>query len=156
MSVYSAIVSNTALNTAADLVTLTPAANRRIQLLEVSIGGMGTASLANELGVFQVTTVGVTGAGAITPGAWSGDGLAPAAASTVFTGWTTQPVIGAQLASIPFNSNGGLYRWKAAPDQPIYAVGLAAATRVNPQLSFRAKVGNGSASIMIIWMEDPL
>jgi hypothetical protein len=137
-------------------MTLTPASNRRLQLLEVSIGGMGTASAANELAVYWVTTVGVTGSGAITPNAWSGDGLAPAAVSTVNTGWTTQPVVSTEIVSIPCNSNGGIYRWKTAPDQPLYAVGLAAAARVNPQFSFRSKVGTGTISMMIVWMEDPL
>jgi hypothetical protein len=155
VSVYSAIVSNVALNTAADLITLTPPASRRIQLLEVSIGGMGTASAANELGVFQGNAAGTTPV-AVTPTAWSGDGYSPAPGSTVASGWTGQPTVSGQIASIPFNSNGGIYRWKAAPDQPLYAVGVAAGTRINPFFSFRSKVGNGTASIMIIWMEDPL
>ena len=156
MSIYTASVSNVTLSTSNDSITLTPGANRRIQLLSVSVGGMGTASAANELGVFQVTTVGVTGAGAITPNACSGDGLAPASASTVNTAWTTQPVVGGEIISLPVNSNGGLYRYKFAPDEPVYAVGLAAATRVTPQISFRSKVGTGSVSITITWMEDPL
>jgi hypothetical protein len=156
VGLYSATVSNVTFNTAADSMTLTPAANRRIQLIDVSIGGMGTASAANELGIFPATTVGVTGSGGITPWALSGDGLTPAASATVFTAWATQPVVGQQMFSIPCNSNGGLYRYKYAPDQPFYAVGLAAATRVTPQISFRAKVGTGTISMMIVWMEDPL
>src|ERR1700676_1338306 len=111
MSVYSTVISNTALNTSNDILTLTPAANRRIQVIEVSVCGMGTASAANALSVYDVTTAGATGGGA--PTIVKLDRFAPAAGSTVFTTWTTQPVVNAPLLTLGVNSNGGIYRWVA-------------------------------------------
>lgn len=151
MSTYAIDISNTALSTSADIITFTPAANRLIQIIEVSIGGMGTASSANELGVFDVTTAGVTGAGALTP--TKINRFAPAAASTLNTAWTTQPVVGGQILSLPVNSNGGIYRWVARPGEEITVIGSAT---TNFQLSFRSKVGTGTVSLHIVFVEDPL
>lgn len=151
MSTYSTNVSNATLSTANDALTLVPAASRRIQLVEISVGGMGTASAANELGVFLITTAGTTGGGAPTINKM--DFYAPTAASTLSTTWSAQPTVGGQFLSLPVNSNGGLYRWVARPGEEINVVGGLANSL---GLSFRAKVGTGSVSLHIVWIEDPL
>ncbi len=151
MSTYTVTVSNTALSTSNDIMTFTPAANRRIQIIEVSVGGMGTASAANELGVFDVTTAGVTGGGALTPTKL--DRFAPSAASTVNTTWTTQPVVGGEILGLPVNANGGIYRWVARPGEEINVTGSAT---TNFQLSLRSKVGTSNVTVTVVFTEDPL
>lgn len=152
MSIYSAIVTNTAFaNTTNDIMTLTPGANLQVQLVEVIVCGMGTASQANELGVYSVGTAGVTGASPITPGKFSF--YAPASGSTVNTAWTTQPVVTAQLLTLSCNANGGIFRWVARPGEEIYAT---AGSSTNMQISLRAKVAGGAAmSVTMIWVEAP-
>lgn len=151
MSVYTVQVSNSPLSTSNDLLTITPASNRRIQIIEISVCGMGTASAANELGVYDVTTAGVTGSGALTPTKL--DRFAPAAASTVNTGWTTQPVVGGKLLALGVNANGGIYRWVARPGEEINVTGGAT---TNFQLSFRSATGTSNVSVHVVFSEDPL
>jgi hypothetical protein len=151
MSTYSSTVSNAALSTSADILTITPAASRQIQLVEVSIGGMATASAANELSVSYVTTAGITpGAGVINKfGVY-----APAAASTVAVSWATQPLIAnGSILRLPVNANGGIYRWVARPGEEINAVGGLAGFL---GLSFRGSIAGGNVTITCIWVEDPL
>jgi hypothetical protein len=151
MSVYTVSRSNVALSTSNDLLTITPAANRRVQIIEISVAGMGTASAANELGVYDVTTAGVTGSGALTPTKL--DRFAPSPASTVNSAWTTQPVVGGEILSLGVNSNGGIYRWVARPGEEINVTGSAT---TNFQLSLRAAVGSGNVSVHVVFSEDPL
>lgn len=151
MSTYTVSRSNVALSTSNDLITFTPAANRAIQIIEISVGGMGTASAANELGVYDVTTAGVTGSGALTP--TKINRFAPAAASTINTAWTTQPVVGGEILSLPVNANGGIYRWVARPGEEITVIGGAT---TNFQLSLRSAVGTSNVSVHVVFIEDPL
>lgn len=151
MSVYTVSVSNTPLSTSNDIMTFTPAANRRIQIVEISVAGMGTASAANELGVFDVTTAGVTGASPLTPTKL--DRFAPSAASTINTAWTTQPVVGGEILALGVNANGGIYRWVARPGEEINVTGSAT---TNFQLSLRSKVGTSNVSVHVVFIEDPL
>lgn len=152
MSVYSATVANAAIaNFTNDIMTLVPAANRRVQLIEVMVAGMGTASAAGQINVYNVTTAGVTGGGAITPVKF--DFYAPASASTVNTTWATQPVVGAvPQIQLPVNANGGIFRWVARPGEEIYAIGGLSA---NMEISIRASVGSGTYTTTITWAEDP-
>lgn len=55
---YTLTRSNFALSTTLDSLTVISAATRALRLLELTIGGMGTASAANELGIFRVATAG--------------------------------------------------------------------------------------------------
>lgn len=145
MATYTVQVSNTALSTSNDLLTLIPASNRLVRIVEVSVAGMGTASSANELGVYR-STGGTTGGGAITPGKISS--TAPTAASTVNTTWTGQPTLGSKLFALGVNSNGGIYRWVARPgEEPLFIGGT-------DQLSLRSAVGTGNVSVHVVFDED--
>lgn len=146
MSTYTYQVSNTALNTASDLMTIIPASGRRIQIIEIAIQGMGTASAANELGVYR-STGGTTGGGAMTATKLSTD--APSAASTVNTTWSGQPTLGGKVLALGVNANGGIYRWVARPGEEIESRGGV------DQISLRSAVGTSNVSVTVVVVEDP-
>lgn len=143
MSMHSVTRSNVTLNTANDLLTLIAAASRKIKIHEISVGGMGTASAANEVAV-QRSTGGATGGGAITPESADPDSLADSV-TTVNTTWGTQPTLsGTPLLRLPVNANGGIYRWVAKPGQEIVV-------RNSGQLSVRPAVGSSPVSIHVVY-----
>jgi len=146
VSVYSYTVSNVSLSTTADTMTIIPPSNRRIQVLEISIAGMGTTSAANELGVYR-SSGGTTGGGALTGVKFSSD--APTAGSTVNTTWSAQPTLAGKVLALGVNSNGGIYRWVAAPGEEIESRGGV------DQISLRSAVGTGSVSVHVVVQEDP-
>jgi hypothetical protein len=150
MSVFSWAASNVAQSTTNDTMTLTPASSRMDWIIEVSVGGMGTSSVAGELDVFNVTAVGTTGSGAITAVKFGSN--SNSAGSTVNSGWTTQPTVGQPYITLPVNANGGIYRWVARPGEEINLVGGAA---VGPQASFRGKVGSNNITVHTVVIEDP-
>ena len=135
MSFFAASVSPATPGTTNDVLTLTAAAVRRAFVHEVSVSGLGTASAANELDVARATTVGVA------PTAQTAEKVDPhsaAAASTVATAWTTQPVVNAvKILRLGCNSNGGVYRWVAKPGEEIALYD----TVTTGQLSLRFGVG---------------
>jgi len=140
MAHYAMSVSNTALSTSNDLLTLIAAANRRIRVVEISVGGMGTASAANELRVAR-STGGTTPSGGV-----SMEPLEPDSAAAGFTNataWAAQPTIGNVMLRIPVNANGGVYRWVARPGEEIIA-------RNSGQISLRSAVGTSSVSLHVV------
>jgi hypothetical protein len=151
MSVYSWTVSTAALSTTNDTMSLIPASSRIDWIIEVSVGGMGTSSVANEVDVFNQTTAGTTGSGAVTAQKFSPD--SNAVGSVVDSAWTTQPVVGQPFIALPVNSNGGIYRWVARPGEEIVLRGAATS---NFAASYRAKVTtSGTATIHTVVIEDP-
>ncbi len=138
--IYSISRSNVALSTTADLLTLIANVNRSFRILEISIGGMATASAANELLVMR-SSAGVTPSGAVTPVPTNANN--GAAALTTATAWATQPTAGVALLRLPVNSNGGIYRWVARPGGEIDVSGSG-------QISLRSAVGTGTISFHII------
>lgn len=154
MGTYSAVILNNAAisGTTNDIATLVPAASRRVWVTEIMVAGMGTSSAASQINANRVTTAGATGGGAITASPW--DAFSAASASSLFTTWTTQPVVSASLVSLAVNANGGIYRWVARPGQELNAIGSQA---TNMQISFRASVnGGGNYTIEVTWIEDPI
>jgi hypothetical protein len=140
---FSLSRSNVALSTTNDLVTVIPATARTFDLIEVSVGGMGTASAANELQAAR-------SAGGNTPGgALTAQPLREAQAAAGFTNattWTTQPTLGPVLLRLPVNANGGIYRWVRPPGQVITFID----SNTNEQLSFRSAVGTSNVSFHTI------
>lgn len=143
MSLYSVSRSNVALSTTNDLMTFLAPTNRRIRIVEISIGGMGTASAANELLVAR-STGGTTGGGALTAEPLDPDSAA--AGSTVNTTWAAQPTVGNVLLRLPVNANGGIYRWVARPGEELVA-------RNAGQLSLRSAVGTSNVSAHVVFEE---
>lgn len=143
---YMVSRSNSALSTTADLLTIQAAAGRSIKIHEIAVAGMGTASAANELGIFRQTALGATAATFIVPE--KTNPALPASAFTANTAWTTQPAISAvALLRLGVNANGGVFRWVAKPGQEIELPGSATFTGA---LSLRSVVGASNVSIHII------
>jgi hypothetical protein len=114
MLLYNIVRSNVTPTASQDFFTIISNATRSFGILELDAEGAGTTSAYTETGVYRVGTAGVTGGGAITPAP-----VNPAQAAfggTVNTTWSTQPVIGALIQSMPLNSNGQRYFWRAMPN----------------------------------------
>lgn len=150
MATYTVSRDNAAQSTASDFMTIIPATNHSLQIIEVSVCGMGTASAANSLGVYR-STGGATGGGAITPtpvGRISSS-IPPASGTVVNTTWTTQPTLGGLLLALGVNSNGGIYRWVARPGEEILCVAA-------DEISLRGITGTGNISVTVVFTDDPL
>lgn len=121
MIIYDVRVNGTLGTTTTALATLISGATRSFIVLEVDLQGQGTASAANELGIYRVGTAGVTGAGAltfVTPESPNMTGTTPALAfsGTGFGSYTTQPIAGALVRNIGLNANGQRYFWRCNPN----------------------------------------
>lgn len=133
-SIYSVSKDAAALSASDDFLTITAPAGRSLRVHEISLGGMGTASSANEVKVMRST-------GGTTPVAVTPVPLNPNAAAAAFSAassWTTPPTPGAVLLRLPVNANGGVYRWVAKPGCEIEIPG-------GGQISIR---GAGTASVI--------
>jgi hypothetical protein len=142
MILYSVPVSSATLSTTADVLTLTAGATRSIIVWEVDFTGMGTASAANEVVIFGVTTLGITPA-AITPAPVNP--ASPASSFTAAASFATPPVVNTvRYHNIPANANGSRYFWRAANvfDGIPIPGGAAAAS----QRSFRSVSGTSVVS----------
>lgn len=106
---YSLSRSNTALPASTnDFLTILGASARTLRLAEASIGGMGTASAANELQVAR-SSAGTTPSGGVTAAPMRVNQVA--AGFTNATAWVAQPTLGNVLVRLPINANGAIYRW---------------------------------------------
>lgn len=144
MGMYTLSRSNLALPVSTDdLLTIIPATNRSFDLIEASIGGMGTVSAAGELQVAR-SNGGVT---PTVPVAHEPHREAQAAAAlSSATTWGTQPTLGDVIARLTVNANGGVYRWIRLPGQIItFSDG-----DTDKNLSFRAAVGTPVVSFHTI------
>ena len=132
--IYSVSRANAALPAGDDFLTITAPATHALKIHEISAGGMGTASSANEINVARST-------GGTTPVAVTPTPLDPndtAAAFTAASSWATPPTLGAVVLRLPVNANGGVYRWVAKP-------GCEIVIPPSGQLSIR---GAGSTSVV--------
>lgn len=118
MVIYNVRVSGALSVVLTPIATIISGATRSFLLLEVDLEGMGTASQANEVGVYRVGTAGVTGSSALTFTAtdvpnMTGTTPALAFSGTGFGAYATQPLAGALVQNIPINANGQRYFWRA-------------------------------------------
>lgn len=121
MIIYNVRVNGTIGTTTTALGTIVSGATRSFIVLEVDLQGQGTASAANEIGVYRVGTAGVTGSSAltfVTPEAPNMTGTTPALAfsGTGFGAYATQPIAGALLQNIGLNGNGQRFFWRCNPN----------------------------------------
>jgi hypothetical protein len=134
--------TSTALSTSNDLVTVVASATKPLRILMAKIGGMGTASAANEV-LMQRSTVGTTGGGGITP---TKVNTGSAAASfSAYTTWSVQPTLTANevLHRFTVNANGGIDPFVALPGGEI-------SIPVSGQVSFRSASGTSNAIINLL------
>lgn len=137
---YRVTKVSTALSTTADSMTITAPAGRSLRILSIDVGMMGTASAANELGVYRSTT-GTTPV-AITPVPTHPDFAA--ATFTAAGSWTTQPTLGVVLDRIPLNANGG------GIQKPLVFPGFAIEIPGGGQISFRSISGTSNIVMSVL------
>lgn len=150
MAFFSNSVQSGAPGTTNDILTLTGAPGRKARLVELSVCGLGTSSLANELGVKRPGGLGVT------PTNQASIPLDPdcgSCSATVATGWTTQPSLGSvAMLRLGCNSNGAIYRWVATPGMEIVLRGDSLTS--HSQLSMRFTTGGaGTMGVHIVFEE---
>lgn len=151
MLTYTAKLSAvTALNTAADLMTITAGSVTAIKITQIIVAGQATLSAANVLGIYRVGTLGAIPV-ALT--AQPTNARFPAANSTVASGWTTQPVVGALLHALGFNGNGGVFNWVANQALGIAPIVIPAGVTAASQLSFRSLAGTSLAILTVMFEE---
>lgn len=150
MAFYSNSVQPAAPGTTNDVLTLTGANGRRAQIHEISLQGLGTSSVANELGVYRPGGVGVT------PTNQTSQKLDPdsgSASATVATAWVTQPSLGSvAMLRLGCNSNGGIYRWVAKPGTEIVVRGDSLTSHAQVSLRFTTG-GAGPMGVQLIFEE---
>jgi hypothetical protein len=147
--VYSVKRSNVTVSTTNDLLALISNATRSARVISIEIGGLGTSSAANSIGVYRVATAGVTPGGAVTP--TPANPASPAAGFTAPTTFATQPVLGTLVKQMDVNANGGINRWNAIPGKTeIEFPGGAAAPG---SLSIRGISGTSNIDIEV-WVEE--
>jgi hypothetical protein len=139
---YVASKVGTAISTTLDSMTITAPATRALKISEIRVYGQGTASAANEI-LISRSTGGATPV-AITPVPRASG--SPAALTTVAGSWTTQPTLGVTIDRIGVNSNG-------AYSPIVYMPGNEIEIPPSGQISIRAAVGSGSATINVAFEE---
>jgi hypothetical protein len=121
MMIYNVRVTGALSAVLTPIATVISGATRSFLLLEVDLEGMGTASQANEVGVYRVGTAGVTGSSALTftpTDSPNMTGTTPALAfsGTGFAAYATQPLAGPLVQNVPINANGQRFFWRCNPN----------------------------------------
>jgi hypothetical protein len=142
MQTYNVIGTNVTLNTSTDVFTITGGATRSALIIELDFEGNGTASAYTEIGVYRVSTAGATPT-AQTPAPTNPN--FSASSFTAATGWTTQPVVSTKFHTIPLNSNGQRYFWRAAPNL-FNALVIPGGANASAQVSFRPTTASGAVT----------
>ena len=140
---YTLFVDNGTQSTSNDALTIIPASARSFELVEISIGGMATASAANSTMVAR-STGGTTPGGSVTARPHRVNQAA--AGFTNATTWAAQPTSPQELVIIPWNANGGLYRWVRIPGDNI----IFADADTNKNLTVRGKTGTSAFSFHVM------
>jgi hypothetical protein len=144
--VYSAVRPGITPVANADYMTFLAVASRQWRLLEIIIGGEGTASAAARAAI-GISTGGATSGGAQTPEKFNSNSPASLFSTTsIVTTWTTQPTAPTNWKlGWSFNAFGGYIDWKAAPGEELYFL--------NEQVSFRNLAGTAVLTVNAIWEE---
>ena len=148
MIIYNIIRSSVTMAGTTPLFTIVPGAGRSCLLMELDFEGMGTASAANEIGIYRVAAAGTGAATAIanTPTAVEGStGTLTFSGAVNLSYATTQPTFAATaiVHNMPLNSNGQRYFWRCNPNLNNAIVMPSIAI---PGLVFAPISGTGSVS----------
>lgn len=142
--VYSVERSGFALSTTADAFTFISGSSAQLRLLEIILAGEATSSAVNRL-LYQRSTGGTTGGGAITPEKFNS--RSPSAATVVDTTWSGQPTLSGNPWLVQsINALGGYVDWKAAPGEEFYLVN-------SEQMSVRSGSGTSTVSMTLVFEE---
>jgi hypothetical protein len=131
---WTASAAGSAIAAAATYMSLTGgSATQVVDILEVAVSGLASAST---IGAFQVVPASTAGTGSLTMSAIGTDGpmntAAGALSAPVLTGntyATTQPTPSSSSTiarlNVTINMFGGIFRWNAAPTQQLTMIGNA-------------------------------
>jgi hypothetical protein len=130
-----------------DILTLITGANRRIRVLQVTVGGRGLTSAAQQINVSR-STAGTTPGGAIVPSKADCTDQATVNFTTATT-WAAQPTPETNFEPMVWNALGGANRW-------IPPAGKIFEARNAECISFRAPSGPTyqAMSISVLVDED--
>lgn len=142
---YTIPLASTALSTANSLLTIVSGATKAFKVCEIYLAGTGTASAANDVGLYRVATAGITPGGAITPVPLNSS--SNAASMTTATSYATQPVLGSKLLDIPVNSNGGVGYYRP---QPGLEIEVLAGNVAAGSITLRSVSGTGTVAGWVI------
>ena len=118
MPLFTVNRTSTALSTTNDYLTIIAANNRPLRIYIIDMKGDGTASAANEVGVYR-STIGVGGSNTNAIISKMNSGSA-ASQFVVYTAWSSsQPTLGDLLWRFSVNANGGIDKFVAIPGAEI-------------------------------------
>lgn len=146
---FNIVRANTAVSTTADFISITAGAVRSFLIEEYDFTGDGTASSANEMGFYRVTTAGATGSGLVVPLQVESSVTATAFSGVVSTAWVTQPALAAiplQVAGV--NANGGSKFWRCNPNKN-NAIVVPGGANAAASISVRAVIGTSNISARV-------
>jgi hypothetical protein len=141
MPLFTVTRTRVALSTTNDLLTITAAATKPLRIYIADIKGMDQASSPNEIVLARAGTQGITGSSAITPVKVNSGSAS--ASFTVYTAWSTQPVLGDVLWRFGVNANGGIDKFVAIP-------GAEISVPVAGQVCFRSVSGTSNVTINVL------
>lgn len=136
--IYSYTQASAALNAGtSDHISIKAGSTRSMSVREYTYAGLGTASAANEVGVYR-TTVGTIATAGFVP---HNSNASAASATTAAAGQAT--TLGVKFHTFGLNANGALFRWVAGPGMAIESAGTL-------QVGWRGVAGTSSATGMCI------
>lgn len=136
-----------ALSTTADSVTIDVPAGRTLVLHSLEAVGLeSAAAAANQLGIYEVTTLGNGAASSLTISAWgpNPDNYAVPTGLTAKHGYATQPVLGALRYTLEWQPLGGSRRLPMIEPLEFWK-------SVAYQVSFRPIAGNQQAQLQALF-----
>lgn len=135
-------VTNTALSTTNDTLTIISASARRLKIYAIRLAGMGATSAAAAALTVHVmrSTGGTTPGGSVTPAELEADG--GAAVFTNATTWAAQPTPSDVVLRLGLQAYGGIHPWVARKDEEIIL-------RNAEQISIRSSVGTASVTLNV-------
>jgi len=141
MPLFMVTRTATALNPAADLLTITASNTKPLRILMAKLGGAGIAPAANEV-VMQRSTIAPVGGTSIIPAKVN---TGSAVANFLANGGTSTPQLTANEVMHRFtvNANGGIDPFVALPGGEI-------SIPVGGQMSFRSVSGTSNAIINVL------
>ena len=145
MPLFTVSRTSTALSTTNDYITIVASSTKPLRVYVVDCKGDGTASAANEVGMYR-STVGVGGGGAITPTKVNSGSAA--ASFAVYTTWSSsQPTLGVNVWRFSVNANGGIDKFVAIP-------GAEIPVPVSGQISIRSIDGTSNMIANLLIEEE--
>lgn len=135
-----------------DIFTIVSAANRRIRLVELTVGGRGSSSAAQQI-EFGRSTGGTTPGGAVTPNKYDHQDQ-PTAASTVDTTWSVQPTLDTNTEVAAWNALGGAFRWTPPVKGGPGSAGIEVRNGDNISIRATSGVTFQPLSISVVYEED--